>query len=136
MDRPWRPARRGSATRKREPVFTMSPEIPRTSALLGSACPGHVACYPRGWPLVGFALLGDGMKRLSLLGFVGLLATMIAGCPIYNDQNGTSSCERGDCTTTGTPPGSCNGPSDCALNETCGNDNQCHPGDCTEWGCN
>ncbi len=74
------------------------------------------------------------MKRLSLLGFVGLLATVIAGCPIYNDQHNTTSCDEG-CSTSG-DPGSCSGPSDCALNETCGSDNQCHPGDCTVWGCN
>jgi hypothetical protein len=75
------------------------------------------------------------MKRLSLLGFVGLLATLIAGCPIYNDQNTSSRCEV-DCGTTGTSPGSCLGPSDCAANETCGSDSQCHPGDCASWGCN
>lgn len=73
------------------------------------------------------------MKTLSLLGFVGLLATVVAGCPIYDDDQNSSFCERG-CGTTGTP-GSCTSPSDCALNETCGNDRQCHPGDCTSWGC-
>ena len=74
------------------------------------------------------------MKRLSLLSFVGLLVTMIAGCPIYNDQHNSSFCET-DCGTGGSPAG-CHGPADCTLNETCGSDNQCHSGDCTEWGCN
>lgn len=73
------------------------------------------------------------MKTLSLLGFVGLLATVIAGCPIYDDINNSTSCER-DCGSSGTP-GSCTSPGDCALNETCGNDSQCHAGDCTIWGC-
>ncbi|MEO5726171.1 MAG: hypothetical protein ABI134_14460 [Byssovorax sp.] len=79
------------------------------------------------------------MKTLSLLGFVGLLATVIAGCPIYekndddDDHHNSTSCER-DCGSSGTP-GSCTRPGDCALNETCGNDSQCHAGDCTIWGC-
>jgi len=74
------------------------------------------------------------MKRLSLLGFVGLLATVIAGCPIYDTNQNSSLCET-DCGTTGSP-GTCHGPSECAPNETCGDDSQCHPGDCTIWGCN
>ena len=73
------------------------------------------------------------MNRLSLLGFVGLLATMIAGCPIYDDNNSSSRCET-DCGTTGAP-GTCHSPSQCGPNETCGTDSQCHPGDCTNWGC-
>lgn len=73
------------------------------------------------------------MKTLSLLGFVGLLATVIAGCPIYDTNQSSSLCET-DCGTTGSP-GTCRGPSQCAPNETCGDDSQCHPGDCTLWGC-
>lgn len=73
------------------------------------------------------------MKRLSLLGFAGVLATFLAGCPIY-DQENPGECL--SCGTTGTPnPSGCDGPLDCGLNETCGDDNQCHPGDCTIWGC-
>lgn len=74
------------------------------------------------------------MKTLSLLSFVGLLATVVAGCPIYDDNQSSSFCEV-DCGTTGTP-GSCTSPRDCTFNETCGSDGQCHAGDCTLWGCN
>lgn len=70
------------------------------------------------------------MKRLSLLGFVGLLAGILGGCPIWpGDGDGCV----GDC---GVPvPGQCWQPSDCYQNETCGADWQCHSGDCTWWGC-
>jgi hypothetical protein len=69
------------------------------------------------------------MKRLSLLGFIGLMASFLAGCPIYDD-NGTCN---GDCSSPS--PGSCRSSTDCGVNETCGSDNQCHTGDCTIWGC-
>lgn len=65
------------------------------------------------------------MKRLSLLGFVGLLASVLAGCPIFGDGQGGSQ---------GVTPG-CFQPADCQLNETCGADNQCHSGDCTQSPC-
>jgi hypothetical protein len=75
------------------------------------------------------------MKRTSLLGFVGLLASVLAGCPIFSssDTNGTHSCE-GDSCGSGFP-GGCTKPSDCLQNETCGPDGQCHSGDCTTSGC-
>ncbi|MEO7328586.1 MAG: hypothetical protein ABI193_08415, partial [Minicystis sp.] len=79
------------------------------------------------------------MKRLSLLGFVGLLASVLAGCPIYgNDSTSSSGCREGDCGTTSSStgtPGSCAGPSDCGQNQTCGPDGLCHSGDCSLWGC-
>ena len=76
------------------------------------------------------------MKRLSLLGFAGVLTTFLAGCPIYDDKGEPGECAASSCDTTGTPtPSGCNGPQDCGLNETCGEDNQCHTGDCTIWGC-
>jgi len=73
------------------------------------------------------------MKRLSLLGFIGMMATFLAGCPIYDeDGEGTPGpCPSGDCSN----PGGCRDTGDCGINETCGKDNQCHPGDCTVWGC-
>jgi hypothetical protein len=72
------------------------------------------------------------MKRLSLLGFVGLLSSVFAGCPIYDD-----SYEDESSSTTETPPNTntCSVTSDCGNNETCGKDNQCHPGDCSFSGC-
>jgi hypothetical protein len=70
------------------------------------------------------------MKRLSLLGFVGLLSSILAGCPIYDDQ------QEGDRSPTNqNPPGTCVTSSDCGTNETCGKDNLCHSGDCTFSGC-
>jgi hypothetical protein len=69
------------------------------------------------------------MKRLSVLGF-GLLAGLLAGCPIWMDGN---SGQPQVC-TYGCPTG-CTSPSDCAPNETCAGDGQCRPGDCTTWGC-
>lgn len=68
---------------------------------------------------------GDGMKRLSLLGFLGVVTALLAGCPIYPDDGG-----RPD-----PGPGGCSGSSQCDVNETCGSDNACHTGDCTIWGC-
>jgi hypothetical protein len=78
------------------------------------------------------------MKRLSLLGFVGLVSSVLAGCPIFNEERGGSGCDRDDdeCGSWNSPSPGCNVPSDCgSRNETCGEDNQCHPGDCTQWGC-
>jgi len=74
------------------------------------------------------------MKRLALLGFAGVLATVLAGCPIYPEDGSSYGCYGDDC--GGPPnPGTCSGPTDCGVNETCGDDNQCHVGDCTIWGC-
>jgi hypothetical protein len=71
------------------------------------------------------------MKRLCLLGFVGLLAGWLAGCPIFsdNDHGGTQTCTGPGCSS------GCHAPSDCLQNETCGTDNACHPGDCTSTSC-
>jgi hypothetical protein len=76
------------------------------------------------------------MKRLSLLGFVGMLASVLAGCPIFSGDGGDG-CVGAHCATTGTYVGGCTGPADCSQNETCGADRQCHSGDCTspETGC-
>jgi hypothetical protein len=74
------------------------------------------------------------MKRLSLLGLIGMMATFLAGCPIYDgDGDGHTSCKFGECAPP--PDGSCNSALSCGVNETCGKDHQCHPGDCTIWGC-
>jgi hypothetical protein len=84
------------------------------------------------------------MKRLSVLGFLGVLASVLAGCPIYDDHDAAPSCYGGGCSqpdtpttsaTTSNPGGACSSPSSCGTNETCGQDGQCHPGDCTFWGC-
>jgi hypothetical protein len=71
------------------------------------------------------------MKRLHLLGFAGLLASILAGCPIFSgDGNGGSgSCVGPQCGS------GCTTSADCPQNETCGSDNQCHAGDCTFSGC-
>ncbi len=71
------------------------------------------------------------------MGFVGLLAGVIAGCPIFsNDGNGGSPGpgNGGGCGFS-KGCGGCTQPSDCPQNETCGTDGQCHSGDCTFWGC-
>lgn len=78
------------------------------------------------------------MKRLSLLGFVGLLSSVLAGCPIFDDRSPGDGCRGNEnCSSTTTPPSGCAAPSECTTaNETCGKDGQCHPGDCTSsWGC-
>lgn len=82
------------------------------------------------------------MKQLSLLGFASVLATLLAGCPIYDDYDDDCRgwrCSGGEDTggssATGILPGRCDVPSDCGLNETCGDDHRCHVGDCTLWGC-
>lgn len=72
------------------------------------------------------------MKRLSLLGFFGMLASVLAGCPIFSgDGGGGDTCAGEHCASTGTYVGGCSGPADCNQNETCGADRQCHSGDCT-----
>jgi hypothetical protein len=83
------------------------------------------------------------MKQLSVLGFLGALTTVLAGCPIYDDHaSSPEPCAYGNCwgsgtttTSSSTSAGWCSGPSGCGVNETCGQDAQCHPGDCTFWGC-
>lgn len=78
------------------------------------------------------------MKRLSLLGFVVALASVFAGCPLYNEDDPGSSTGS-TCTGPGcddpNPGPKCASPSDCGINETCGKDGFCHVGDCTIWGC-
>jgi hypothetical protein len=74
------------------------------------------------------------MKRTSLLGFVGLLASVVAGCPIFGNETSSSQACVGDTCGSGFPAG-CHQPSDCLQNETCGADGQCHTGDCTSAGC-
>lgn len=72
--------------------------------------------------------------------------TVLAGCPVFDDHG--DGCDDGGCwtpstsgaggsnTTSGTGGSQgCTSPSDCLTNQTCGDDNQCHDGDCTFWGC-
>lgn len=79
------------------------------------------------------------MKRLFLLGLVGTLAGVLAGCPIFDDQGGRGDdddddrCEGPDCNPIPAP--GCVSSADCGINETCGADSECHIGDCTVWGC-
>ena len=84
------------------------------------------------------------MKQLSVLGFLGVLTTVLAGCPIYEGNNrGDGPCAYDGCmaagpattTTSGNAGATCSSPSGCGTNETCGQDGLCHPGDCTFWGC-
>jgi len=72
------------------------------------------------------------MKRFALLGF-GLLASVLAGCPVFTDNGdqGGPECTTRDCSG----PGVCTQPTDCPINTTCGSDGQCHSGDCTQSGC-
>ncbi len=72
------------------------------------------------------------MKRFVLLGFFGVMASVLAGCPIFDEEDQGTSCGMGS--RCGDPPG-CFTASDCGINETCGQDNQCHTGDCQFWGC-
>lgn len=74
------------------------------------------------------------MNRLSLLGFAGVLATLLAGCPIYDD-NSPGGCVGEGCGNTSSNPSGCASSEDCGTNETCGSDGFCHTGDCTIWGC-
>ena len=60
------------------------------------------------------------MKRLALLGFAGVLATVLAGCPIWPEEGHSGGCMVNDCGPG--PVGGCSGPEDCGLNETCGDD--------------
>jgi hypothetical protein len=77
------------------------------------------------------------MNRIALLGLTGALGALTAGCPIFDESQeplcdpAFEACGTG---AYGNVP-QCGGPTDCALNETCGSDGQCHPGDCTFWGC-
>ncbi len=76
------------------------------------------------------------MKKLSLLGFMGLLVSTLAGCPIFDgDSPGCYGDYCNDTTTGGTYTTGCNRSSDCLENETCGSDFECHSGDCLSWGC-
>lgn len=72
------------------------------------------------------------MKRLSLVGFVGIFS-ILAGCPIYDGDGMPPDpmCTDPSCA----PNPRCSSDQECNFNETCGSDNQCHPGDCTSWGC-
>jgi hypothetical protein len=78
------------------------------------------------------------MKRLFLFGFVGALSGVLAGCPIFDDKGGgrgndEEECRGTDCTPIPAP--GCVSSVDCGVNETCGEDNECHVGDCSIWGC-
>ncbi len=62
------------------------------------------------------------MKRILSIGVLAGLGVML-GCPIYPDNNGTT-----------TNPG-CSSPSQCSKGQTCALDGTCQPGDCTQNGC-
>ena len=70
------------------------------------------------------------MKHSALLGLLGLTLLVAPGCPVFPSGGGV-------CSTCGTDfgTGACQRPSDCADNETCGDDARCHSGDCSYWGC-
>jgi hypothetical protein len=75
------------------------------------------------------------MKRLFLLGFVGVLTSLLSGCPVFDEEGGDGDeCRDKDCENPPPPPG-CSKPDDCGINETCGSDAECHVGDCTIHGC-
>jgi hypothetical protein len=79
---------------------------------------------------------------LIRLGFVGLLVAGTAGCPIYDEHadrgwgSGQGGSASSGCYGQGCYPPECSAPEDCPnVNQTCGEDGQCHTGDCTIWGC-
>ena len=74
------------------------------------------------------------MKRLLQFGLLGAMASVLAGCPLWddNDRGHGTGCFGDDCFNNNPE---CSSSADCGLNETCGEDFECHPGDCTFWGC-
>lgn len=84
------------------------------------------------------------MSRFSATLALGLLAALLAGCPIYDAAScGTNrDCPYdaycgydGRCHPSGYgggtgDDGACRSPSECPANETCGADALCHVGDC------
>ncbi len=93
------------------------------------------------------------MKRSVGCSLVGLIGVLLAGCPIYPNDNycyddldcpSSSYCAYdGYCTPrpTGTGGGAhaetrpCSRPEHCGQNETCGTDGLCHSGSCLYSGC-
>jgi hypothetical protein len=84
------------------------------------------------------------MKRLSLFAFLGLVAGVVAGCPVWtdddddhdwvcDDEGRCCNLDSDDCDWNGDL--SCTTSNQCGTNETCGEDSRCHIGDCTIWGC-
>lgn len=69
--------------------------------------------------------------RFASLAALGFVALAVGGCPIYtHDDDGAcqdARCYRNDYY--------CEAPSDCASDEVCGVDNECHIGQCNDWGC-
>lgn len=91
-------------------------------------------------------LLGDrNMKRLWLLGATVLTSFTLGGCPLYPDEaqcSYNSDCSDGY--VCDYPSGACvlpertaecTNPNQCGVNESCGADLRCHPGDCSFVGC-
>ena len=102
------------------------------------------------------------MKRVVLSSAALLAALVLPGCPVYPEERGCFSQEdcrsgevcsvHGNCVNAaggagggagvagvggvgGSSSGSCDEPSDCRGNQTCGRDARCHVGDCTFHGC-
>jgi hypothetical protein len=70
------------------------------------------------------------MRRLAFLSALSFVAMSIGGCPIYSDGD-DGYCSNGRCNQQEY----CSAPSDCASDEVCGLDNECHIGQCNDWGC-
>jgi hypothetical protein len=77
------------------------------------------------------------MNRLLQFGLLGIVAGALAGCPVWDDDDDHDGWEDGSsCFGEGCNPGpECTNSDQCGVNATCGEDNECHPGDCTFWGC-
>ncbi len=78
------------------------------------------------------------MKRLSVLGFFALITVGMVGCPVWDDGKPFDTSFGGSGEGGNGMPG-CSAPDQCQghnqVNQTCGDDGQCHIGDCTLWGC-
>jgi hypothetical protein len=79
------------------------------------------------------------MKRLSVLFILSAFIMVgLQGCPVWDDGRDISCRDGFGC--GGSPNGSgggapgCSSPKACPEG-TCGDDGQCHTGDCTLWGC-
>jgi hypothetical protein len=70
------------------------------------------------------------MRRLASIAVLGFVAFTLGGCPIFS-ENDDGYCPDGRCYENDY----CSGPGECAPDEVCGADNECHIGQCDVWGC-
>lgn len=82
-------------------------------------------------------LCGPMTSFRSLLPFaaVGTLATVLSGCPIWDEGDYYDDGCYDECSCYGECGSPCSTQSQCGSEEVCGADNQCHFGECDTWGC-